>query len=114
MAETAANSKETAKKKGKPRGKPFQKGVSGNPSGRPPTTPEQRDALQAIRDLAPDAAKVLKSMLGDAKIPPAQRLRAAELILDRAYGKAEAKVEVSTADGSVMAEVHRRMEGAKA
>lgn len=91
----------------------FKPGQSGNPSGRPKKTQEQKDALQAIRDLAPNAAEVLKSMLDDVNIPPAQRLRAAELILDRAYGKAEAKVEVSTADGSVMAEVHRRMEGAQ-
>lgn len=48
-------------------------------------------------------AQVQKAMKGDT--------RAAEMILDRAYGKAEAKVEVSTADGSVMDEVRRRMDG---
>lgn len=48
-------------------------------------------------------AQVQKAMKGDT--------RAAEMIMDRAYGKAEAKVEVSTADASVMDEVRRRMDG---
>lgn len=50
--------------------------------------------MQAIRDLAPNAAEVLKDMLYGEGIPPAQRLRAAEMILDRAYGKADAKVDM--------------------
>lgn len=72
----------------------FKPGQSGNPGGRPKKTQEQKDALQAIRDLAPDAVKVLKDMLYGEGVPPAQRLRAAELIFDRAYGKAEAKVDM--------------------
>ena len=92
MAESVAdNSKKTAKK---PRGKPFEKGVSGNPGGRPKQTAEQKDALQAIRELTNKAADVLEKMLTDEKIPPAQRLKAAEMILDRTYGKAEAKVNM--------------------
>ena len=109
MAAKADNSPKAGKRKATPGS--FKPGQSGNPGGRPKKTQEQKDALQAIRDLAPNAAEVLKSMLEDMSVPPAQRLRAAELILDRAYGKAEAKVEVSTADGSVMDEVRRRMDG---
>ena len=70
----------------------FKPGQSGNPNGRPKQTAEQKDAMQAIRDLAPEAARVLHNMLTDAETPAAQRLKAAEMILERTYGKPEAKV----------------------
>ena len=89
----------------------FKPGQSGNPNGRPKQTAEQKDALQAIRDLAPEAARVLHNMLTDTEAPAAQRLKAAEMVLERAYGKPEAKVEVSAPDNSIMEEIRKRMAG---
>lgn len=105
------NSEKTAKASKKPRGKPFAPGQSGNPSGRPKTTPEQQDALAAIRALAPNAAEVLSNIMSDEKAAPAARLKAAEIVLERTYGKAEAPVRVEdtreTTLGSIRAEVEK-------
>lgn len=76
----AENSKKTP-------GRPFQKGKSGNPGGRPKKTQEQKDALQMIRDLAPEAAAKLRDILNDERTRPADLLRAIEMIFDRAFGK---------------------------
>ena len=74
----------------------FQPGVSGNPSGRPKRTQEEKDALQAIRDLAPDAVEKLKALLNSTRASPAVKVRIIELILDRTYGKAESAVKVTS------------------
>lgn len=103
------NSVKTGKKKAT--GGSFKPGQSGNPSGRPKKTQEQKDALQAIRDLAPEAAEVLHNMLTGEDVPYPQKLKAAELILERTYGKADARVEVTARDNKIMEEVRRRMAG---
>lgn len=88
----AANSEKTARG----RGRPFQKGQSGNPKGRPKQTPEQKDALQQIRALAPDAAQRLREIINDPEAKMDVQLRAIDIILDRAYGKAAAQVSVTS------------------
>ena len=65
----------------------FQKGQSGNPCGRPKTTQGQKDALQQIRDLAPRAAEEMQRILDDPDSPQALKLRVAEMVFDRAFGK---------------------------
>ena len=107
----AGNSNGTAKK---PRGKPFRKGQSGNPSGRPKNTPEQKDALAAIRDLAPNAADVLQQIMVDPNAPAAARIRAAVEILDRTYGKAVTPIEVDDEKRDILSDIRSDVERIKA
>ena len=89
----AGNNAGATKRKGN-NGNGFKPGQSGNPSGRPKRTAEEKDALEQIRKLAPGVPELLKSIMQDAKASPAYRLKAAEMILDRAYGKADAALRV--------------------
>ena len=77
-----------------PNNKPFKKGQSGNPNGRPKKLPqldvllgnvlgEEKDGLTAAEAIL--KALRLKATKGD--------VRAAEVLLDRAYGKAMQKQE---------------------
>jgi hypothetical protein len=61
---------------------PFRPGQSGNPSGRPKADPMIREAARAH---AEDAIAVFVANLTDES--PMIRHKAAEAILDRAYGK---------------------------
>lgn len=63
----------------------WRKGVSGNPSGRPKVTAEVKDLA---RQLTAPAMKALGDIVKDADAPPAARVAAAGVILDRGYGKA--------------------------
>lgn len=74
----------------------FQKGQSGNPRGRPKNTQEQKDALQQIRDLAPRAAEEMQRILDDPDSPQALKLRVAEMVFDRAFGKPRQEVEMQS------------------
>ena len=79
----------------------FQPGRSGNPSGRPKRTPEEKDALEAIRKLAPGAAEKLKALLNSTRTPAAVKVRVCELILDRTYGKPDSSVKVTSVQQTV-------------
>jgi hypothetical protein len=89
----AGNNEKATKRKGN-NGNGFKPGQSGNPNGRPKRTEAEKDALEKIRNLAPDVPGLLKSIMQDEKASPAYRLKAAEMILDRAYGKADAALRV--------------------
>lgn len=65
----------------------FKSGSSGNPEGRPKHTPEQRDALEAVKSLAPHAVEAMERLLTAEDTPPALKVRIAEIVLDRTYGK---------------------------
>lgn len=62
----------------------FVKGQSGNKEGRQ-KIPE--DMKQAFRSLAPDCCRVLCSIVNDESARHADRIKAAEVILDRGFGK---------------------------
>lgn len=77
--------------------KPFPKGVSGNPRGRP-KLPDIREAMARLLGDESDGAVALdrvlkalrtKAMSGD--------VRAAEVLLDRAFGKAQQTMDVTSA-----------------
>lgn len=74
----------------------FPPGHSGNPSGRP-------KALVAVEEAArqhtPAAIETLGAIMQDATQPTAARVRAAEILLDRAWGRPRQAVEASGPDG---------------
>ena len=72
----------------------FKKGQSGNANGRPKRTEAEKRVLEEIKKLAPSVPGVLDEILHDKDSSPAYRLKAAEIILDRACGKAESYVAV--------------------
>ena len=64
----------------------FQKGVSGNPSGRP-KIPE--DVKELARGYSREAIQTLAVVMRDNAAPHSARVRAAETLLDRAWGRPE-------------------------
>ena len=60
--------------------------------GRPPMPEELK---QAVRRMAPTALDVLSSIVADESAKKADRIRAAEVLLDRGYGKPAQSVDVS-------------------
>jgi hypothetical protein len=67
-----------------PSGNVFQKGQSGNPGGR---SKAARDVEEAAREHSAMALTTLAKICGDPKAPPAARISAATVILDRGYGR---------------------------
>ena len=89
-----------------PKRKPgFQKGQSGNPAGRHKMTEEEkearRDALEMFTKAAPDAAAYLIGLVMDTSAPGKERRQAAEVVLDRALGKAVQQTESKVALAAV-------------
>jgi hypothetical protein len=62
----------------------WQKGQSGNPGGRPKALQEVEEAA---RQHTPAAMEALASIAKNEKAPPAARVSAASVLLDRAWGK---------------------------
>ena len=79
----------------------FLKGYSGG-TGRPPKPEHIRDAF---RSASMEALDVLLGILRDSCARPADRIRAAEIILDRGYGKPvvmEVEAQASDSGGGVI------------
>ena len=68
----------------------FKKGQSGNPAGRPPQLPELSDIITTALTATNQKGSTAIQRIVEAIIKKAERgdMRAAELLLDRAYGKA--------------------------
>lgn len=83
----------------------FQKGVSGNPSGRPKKTEEQKQVLADLAALAPKIVTVFEDILANGK--DTDRIRVAEIILDRTFGKADASIkhEIDDKTNGVLSEI---------
>jgi hypothetical protein len=75
-ADNPANRAETGK---------FKKGVSGNPNGRPKTPQEFKEIVKANTVLA---VNTLLQIMSNPKAKDSDKIKAAEVIIDRAYGKA--------------------------
>lgn len=85
----------------KPPGRPFAKGQSGNPGGRP------KD-LEGVRELArahtAEALDTLASIMRDGSTENA-RLRAAEALLERAWGRPAQALDVTSGNKPLTAGV---------
>ncbi|QIN95329.1 hypothetical protein PBR31_00018 [Xanthomonas phage PBR31] len=73
-------------------GKPFPKGISGNPNGRPKRTQEEFDLIEACRRKTPEALAVWEHVMINGESEK-NRLTAAQMIIERAYGKPKQEVE---------------------
>lgn len=69
----------------------FKPGQSGNPNGRP-KIPD--DVKQMFREATPRACEVLCQIINDESARDSDRIKAAEVIMDRAWGKAVQAVDV--------------------
>jgi hypothetical protein len=76
-------------------GKGFVKGQVTNPGGRPKTPPEIKEAFTK---LVPKAIETLTSILLDPEAKQSDRMKAAEVILDRALGKAIQQNDITVSD----------------
>lgn len=78
--------------------KPWKKGQSGNPKGRPPKLPKLDDLLATVMSEEKDgltaAEAVLRAMLIKATKGD---VRAAEVLLDRAFGKVKQITDITSA-----------------
>ena len=97
----------TLKKKG------FQKGISGNPHGRPKTTQQQKNTLELIKSLAPEAARTLAKIVKSDDCNASDRIRACEIILDRTYGKAPSTVVVENTNNDIVNDIRKELEKVK-
>ncbi len=82
-----------------PIGRPFVKGQSGNPGGRKPIPQSIKDLARAS---AADAIQMAVELMNHAD--PNVRIKALNVILDRAYGKAPQPMTGEDGEGAVKIE----------
>ena len=77
-----------------PNNKPFQKGESGNPNGRPKKLPELDKLLANVLGEEKDGITAAETILKALRVKATKGdIRAAEVLLDRGYGKAKQTIE---------------------
>lgn len=81
----------------KPRGKPFKKGTSGNPGGRPHLPKHVRDLARSHTE---EAIATLVTIMRDENEKGSPRARAAEAILDRAWGTPASTIALTGAEAA--------------
>lgn len=76
-------------------GKKFTKGKSGNPKGRPKEIPELKQILANVLGDEKDGKTAMEAILMGLRAKAVKGdVRAAELLMDRAYGKAKFDVDI--------------------
>jgi hypothetical protein len=77
-----------------PNSKPFKKGQSGNPKGRPKKLPELDKLLADVLGEEKDGVSAAEAILKALRAKAAKGdIRAAEVLLDRGWGKAKQSIE---------------------
>jgi hypothetical protein len=93
--------------------KPFKKGQSGNPNGRPKKIPELDKLLADVLGEEKDGVEAAKAILMALRAKATKGdVRAAEVLLDRAYGKAKQFLDHSTLGEKINQIVPPWMKGA--
>ena len=72
----------------------FRPGHSGNPAGRPADTQETKEGKELLRAASPAACQLLCNTINDPSAKLELRIKCAEIVLDRVYGKPQQAVEV--------------------
>ena len=75
----------------------FIKGQSGNPQGRKRLPPDVKQMLKAA---TPEAVRLLLDTMENREVKPELRVKCAETVLDRVYGKSSQPIE-NNVDGIV-------------
>ena len=78
----------------------FKPGQSGNPGGRPRKTPQERDFEQMCKANAEAALAAVMRIISDPTERAQDRIRAAEFVADRAFGKPVGRDVLVNLDGS--------------
>lgn len=90
----------------------FKKGQTGNPNGRPkkqPKSPVEIILEQECRKYTEEALQVWVDAIRGEEVPWAAKLKAAENIVDRGYGKAKETIEHKMSISDVFADVVREV-----
>lgn len=77
----------------------FKKGQSGNPKGRPKQLPELRELLADVLSEEKDGRTAAFAILAALRVKAAKGdVRAAQLLLDRAYGQVKGQLDLTSGD----------------
>ena len=79
----------------------WQKGQSGNPGGRPKTPEYLKDRIRSLSDKAVDALEQALASDDDRV-----KIQAAQILLDRGYGKSAQQADVTVTTKNDMAQAH--------
>jgi len=95
--------------------KPFKKGQSGNPNGRPKKLPELDKLLADVLGEEKDGIEAAKVILMALRAKAAKGdVRAAEVLLDRAYGKAKQSMDIAVSEKKIPDWLKETPDGSKA
>lgn len=90
---TAGSTPQPRQKKRRGPGRPFVKGQSGNPTG---MSKASADVVAQAKALTPVAMATLGEIAADQTAPPAARVSASTALLDRAWGRPQQAVDMTT------------------